>query len=684
MLPQNLPSLRSALSGAVLAVAFSGFASAFAAEPVPTKGFDETGMNRAVAPGDDFYAYANGSWVDRTEIPGDRGSWSIFSLIAERTNPQILALIEAAAKDRAHATPAGRLAADFHTAYMDEAGIEAHGLAPLQPKLREIAQIADKAALARALGGTVRADVDVMNATQLLTENIFGLWVTQGLNDPQHYLPYLLQGGLGMPDRAYYLTESPRMAEIRAKYQTHVARVLGLAGFADADARAARIFALERKLAQAHATTEETFDVLKANNPWRREEFATKAPGMDWDAFFAGASLMQPPVFIVWHPRAITGVAALVASEPLADWRDYLAFHTLNRLSDVLPKVFADARFAFYGTALTGTPQQAARSKRALAAANLAIGDAVGQLYTARYFPPESKAKAQAMVANIVRAFDQRIQKLVWMNPATQEQARAKLKVLYVGIGYPDKWTDYTGLAIDPADALGNVVRAAEFRYRQRVALLGGPVNPTEWCMTAQEVNAVNMPMQNALNFPAAILQPPFFDPAAPDAFNYGAIGVVIGHEISHSFDDQGSQFDSQGRLRDWWTPDDLAHFKASAAALVAQYNGYHAFPDLALNGQQTLGENLADLAGLAAAYDGYRAAVGAAVDDKLFFHAFAQNWRSKYREPQLRRQVLTDGHSPGSFRALTVRNLDAWYETFGVQPGQSLYLAPADRVRVW
>jgi len=321
------------------------------------------------------------------------------------------------------------------------------------------------------------------------------------------------------------------------------------------------------------------------------------------------------------------------------------------------------------------------------------VGDAVGQVYVAKYFPPSSKARAQAMVANIVRAFDTRIGKLDWMAPATKEQARAKLKVLYVGLGYPDKWQGYAGLAIDPGDAAGNIIRAEEFAYRSRIARLGGPVDATEWCMSPQEVNAVNMPMQNALNFPAAILQPPFFDAAAPDAVNYGSIGAVIGHEISHSFDDQGAQFDAQGRLRDWWTPDDLAHFKASTAALAAQYSTYKPFPDLAVNGQQTLSENLADLAGLAAAYDGLQAtgAVGKTTigdssftADQLFFVAFAQSWRGKLREASMRQQLITDGHAPGQYRALTVRNVDAWYAAFGVKPEQALYLAPAARVRVW
>ena len=677
------------LSGILLAALFNAVAAA-AADPTP--GIDLAGMAPSTLPGDDFNAYANGTWLATTEIPADRGSWSRNSALAEETNQRLVTLIEAAAKHPSTGSAAERLAGNFYLAYMDEAGIETRGLAPIQPWLRRIAALGDKAALARELGGSLRADVDPINATNFATENLFGLWVAQGLDDPAHYTPYLLQGGLGLPDRAYYLDASEHMESLRAQYRTHIATVLRLAGFADAEMRAARVFALELKLAQAHAKREDSEDVLKANNPWRREEFAAKAPGLDWTAFFQAAHLENVPRVIVWHPSAVVGAAALVASEPLPAWQDYLAFHFVNQFSGVLPKAFADERFAFHEQALAGTPQQQVRWKRALTAANKAIGDAVGQVYVEKYFPPSSKAKAQAMVANIVRAFDARITRLDWMTPATREQARAKLKSLYVGIGYPDHWQDYSGLVIDPTDAVGNQQRAEEFIYRSRVARLGGPVDATEWCMTPQVVNAVNMPLQNALDFPAAILQPPYFDPAAPDAVNYGAIGAVIGHEISHSFDDQGCQFDAQGRLRDWWTADDRAHFTAAAAALVAQYSAYRPFSDLAVNGQLTLSENLADLAGLTAAYDGYRAAIsghaepaGAAfTPDQLFFVSFAQSWRYKMREATYRQRLITDGHAPGQYRAQTVRNLDAWYAAFGVKPGQALYLEPAARVRVW
>lgn len=663
--------------------------SAAAAKP---PGLDAAGMNPAIVPGDDFYAYANGTWMETTDIPTDRGSWGSSAAIGEETSQRLAALFQAAVQNRASVSPVEQIAADFYSAYMDEAAIEARGLAPLQPRLHSIATITDQAGLARVLGATLRTDVDALNMTDFYTENLFGLWVVQGLDDPEHYTPYLLQGGLGMPDRAYYLTDSPRMEGLRVSYRAHIATVLRLGGVADPEARANRIYDLELKLARAHATREESVDVLKANNPWRREEFATKAPGLDWSAFFQGARLDAQSRFIIWHPGAVTGAAALAGSEPLAVWQDYLVFHTLNQYSGMLPKAFAEVRFAFYGTALTGTPQQSARWKRAVAAANAAVPDAVGQVYVAKYFPPASKAKVQAMVANIVRAFGARVDRLDWMAPATKEQARAKLKVLYVGVGYPDRWTDYTGLIIDPADALGNILRAEQFSYSRRLARLGGRVDATEWCIAPQIVNAVNMPMQNALNFPAAYLQPPLFDAAAPEAVNYAGIGTTIGHEISHSFDDQGAQFDAQGRLRDWWTPDDLAHFKASAATLVAQYSTYRPFSDLGVNGQLTLSENLADLAGITAAYDGFHAATAGRVEpaggtftkDQLFFIAFAQKWRSKMREGTYRQQLIAGSHAPGEYRALTVRNLDAWYEAFGVKPGQAQYLEPAARVRVW
>jgi len=648
-------------------------------------------IQQGVLPGNDFYTYANGVWLDQTTIPADRSSWGADSILAEETDKRAIQLLEHVAKSKDAAGRDERKAADFYAAYMDEAGIEARGLTPLQAGFERIDAISDKHQLARVLGSTLRADVDPLNATNFHTENLFGLWVAQGLTEPERYKPYLLQGGLGMPDRDYYLSADPKMAEVRDRYRSHIAAVLKLAGFADAEQRAARIFELETRIAQTHTSQEESQDVAKANNPWSRSDFSDKAPGLDWAEFFAGAGLERQRSYIVWQPGAVKGAAALVESTPLPVWKDYLSYHLLNHFAQVLPKAFADQHFAFYGTALTGTPQQPARSRRALEASNAAMRDAIGRMYVEKYFPAAAKARIQAMVANIVSAFDRRIVRLDWMAPATKAQAREKLKTLYVGVGYPEKWQSYTRLQVYPEDALGNVARAEAYAYGVARAKLGRPVDRKEWCMPAQIVNAVNLPLQNALNFPAGILRPPFFDPEASDAVNYGAIGSVIGHEISHSFDDTGSQFDAQGRMRDWWTPADLAHFKASSAALVAQYSAYRPFSDLALNGQQTLSENIADLAGLAAAYDAFRLTSAAQAapqqlqdGDRQFFLGFAQSWRNKVREPALRKQIATNGHAPDRYRAFTVRNIDAWYSAFDVQPGQELYLEPKDRVRVW
>lgn len=596
-------------------------------------------------------------------------------------------MFDAIAKDP-KASAEARKVATYYKSFMDEAAIEAKGAAPLKPMLAKIEAIGTKAELNRALGASLRADVDPLNNTNFFTENIFGLWVAQGLSDASRNMPYLLQGGLGMPDRAYYLTDNPKMAELRSKYQQHIAAMLKLAGYADSEARAAKVFALEMAIAKTHASREDSADVLKGNNTWTLKDFSTKAPGIDWPAFFKAAGLADQRKFIVWHPGAVEGEAALVASTDLASWKDYLAFHTINHFGADLSKAFVDQRFEFYGKALSGTPEQSARWKRALAATNNALDQSVGHVYVERNFAAADKQRIQQMVSNIIVAFGKRIDKLDWMSPATRAQAQEKLKTLYVGVAYPDHWDSYAVLKVVPGDAFGNAVRAEAFHTRQELAKLHKKVDKTEWSMPPQLVNAVNMPLQNAIVFPAAILQPPFYDPKASDATNYGAIGSVIGHEISHSFDDQGAQFDAQGRLRDWWTKEDKEHFKQASAKLAAQFSQYKPFPDLALNGNLTLSENLADLAGLSASYDAYRATLDGkpvpADADKDFFLGFAHSERSKMREAQLRRIVLTDGHAPSQYRAATVRNIDAWYKAFDVKPGQSLYLAPAERVRVW
>jgi putative endopeptidase len=653
---------------------------------------DLDGIDRSIRPGDDFFGYANGTWLKVTEIPPDRSSYGVDAKLAEEAILRTRALLDEAAKGAAPAGSDERKIGDYYAAFMDEMAIEAKGLEPLRSQLDQVAAISDRHALADSLGRMIRADVDPLNNTNFHTQHLFGAWIAQDFNEPTRYAPYLLQGGLGMPDREYYLGDSPRMSDLRNKYKAHIAAVLKLAKIANADARAARIFDLETRIARAHWNRTDSEEVHKANNPWKREDFTTKAAGLDWPTFFKAAGLDAQPVFIVWQPGAIAGEAVLVGSEPLETWKDYLTFQILDDWSSLLPKAFVEERFAFYGKVLSGTPQLRERWKRAVDSTNLSTGDAVGRLYVQRHFPPEAKAKAEAMVADLVQAFGRRIDQLTWMSPQTKAKAREKLATLKVGVGYPSEWRDYSGLEISRASALRNAFEAELYDYRRNITKIGKPVDRSEWWMTPQTVNAVNLPIQNALNFPAAILQPPYFDPKADAANNYGAIGAVIGHEISHSFDDQGSQFDASGRLVNWWTPADFTHFKEAADRLVAQYNAYRPFRDIAVNGQQTLSENIADVAGLSVAYDGYRLSLGGKpaslrqglTGDQQFFLSFAQSWRDKFREPLLRQLILTDGHAPSQYRADAVRNIDAWYEAFDVKPGQALYLTLGERVRLW
>ncbi len=663
--------------------------------PSGVAGVDLASIDPSVAPGDDFFAHANGTWLERTEIPADRSSFGTGGILTELTARRTAALIEETVRTKASTDADTRKIGDFYASFMDEGAIEKKGLSSLRPSLDRIAAISDAEGLARVLGLTLRADVDVLNATNLYTDNLFGLWVAQDLNDPSRYSPFLLQGGLGLPDRDYYVDQSLRMEEIRKRYLGHIVAMLKLSGMVtgdDADARGARIFDLERRIAEVHASRVDSEDVLKGNNGWKRQDFPVRAPGLDWQAYFAAAGLERQDDFVVWQPGAVIGISALVSSQPLATWKDYLAFREVERAAAFLPKAFVDEQFAFYGKVLSGTPLLRERWKRGVDATSAALGEAVGRLYVERYFPASEKARAEEMVRNELAAFASRIDRLEWMAPETKTKAKAKLAALKVGVGYPDRWRDYSALQVVAGDALGNARRASLFEYHRNLKKLGEPVDRGEWVMNPQLVNAVNLPAMNALNFPAAILQPPNFDPSRPVVADYGAIGSVIGHEISHSFDDQGALFDATGRLANWWTKEDYAHFKASADRLIRQYDAYRPFPDLAVNGKLTVSENIADVAGLAAAYDAYRLSMGGKeapavpglTGDQQFFLSYAQSWRQKMREPALRQRIVTDSHAPARYRVATVRNVDAWYDAFSVKPGQALYLAPAERVRVW
>ena len=667
--------------------------AAWAATPTSQPiGIDLAGIDHGVKPGYDFFRYANGSWLKTAQIPADRSSTGTFLKVFEQAEKDTAELIRNAGASHPAAGSNARKIADYYAAWMDTAAIEQHGLAPLEPQLVQIEAIASRDDLARVLGSRLRADVDPINATHFHTEHLFGLFVTQGLEDPSHHIAYLMQGGLGMPSRDYYLSSDPHMVEARAKYRTYVAALLKQAGIADAAGKTSAILDLETQIAKAQESLLDSQDVHKANNLWRMADFAHKAPGLDWAAYLKAAGLDGQSQFDVWQPSAVTGLSALTASEPLQAWKDLLVFHTIDHSADLLPKAYADLSFDFHGRTLQGTPEQQPRWKRAVGATNVGLGDAVGQLYVQKYFPASSKAAVQQLVKNLIAAFNDRIDTLAWMTPATREKAKAKLATLRVSVGYPETWRDYATLDIRADDPLGNRLRAEKFEYEHQRAKLGQPVDKGEWWMTPQTVNAVNLPLQNALNFPAAILQPPFFDPHADAAANYGSIGAIIGHEISHSFDNLGAEFDAEGRLANWWTPADLAHFKAASQQLAKQFDQYEVLPGLHVSGEQTLGEDIADVSGLTIAYLAYHKSLGdkpaPVIDglsgDQRFFLAFGQAWRSKIRDAALRQRLNTDVHAPASVRAQTVRNLDAWYPAFDVKPGEELYLAPKDRVKIW
>jgi putative endopeptidase len=652
-------------------------------------GIDLSWMDKSAIPGDDFYKYANGNW--KTEIPADRsriGGFWIADQVREKNTRQLFDNIIKAKPTSGN----DALIANYYNAYLNTDAIDKAGIAPAKADLDAIARIADKKQLSAAIGASIRADTDPLNATNYQTQNLFGVFVSQGLATPGEQLPYLMQGGIGLPDAQYYISGDAKMADTRAKYRTYIATILKAANYADADAAAGRIMDLETKIAKAHEPREQSEDFANGAQVWTRAQLEQKAPGIDWASLLNAAQLGSVQKFDAYHFAAIPKLATLVGSEPLQDWKDWLAFHQLNQQANVLPEPFRDASFAFYGTALAGTPQQRPRDILALNATSNALQDAVGKAYVDKYFPASSKAEIQEMVENIKAAFAKRVQAIDWMAPSTKEEALKKVKNIVVGVGYPDTWRDYSGLQITADNAYANQKNAALAEYKHQISKIGKPLDRAEWWMPPQLVNAVNLPVQNALNFPAAILVKPFFDPNADAAFNYGGIGATIGHEISHSFDNGGALFDASGALRNWWTPADFKKFTAAGDALAKQFDAYEALPGLHVNGKLTLSENIADVAGLAAAYDAYRAAIGGKdlpvkdglTGDQRFFLAYAQSWAVKSRPETLRQIVLTNGHAPEQFRALTVRNLDAWYPAFSVKPGQKLYLTPDKRVKIW
>lgn len=637
-------------------------------------GFDAAGMDASVKPGNDFYDYANGAWAKNTPIPADKSNFGSFSVLADLSEARTKEILEAAAKD-----PASKIGRAYAT-FLDRDAIDAKGLAPIQPWLAKIKGMTRESYAAVAGEGS-RAGIGAP----------FGAYVGQDDKQPQIYAVNMFQSGLGMPDRDYYLSKDAKLAETRAAYLAHLTKVLDLAGETNSAARAQAVLDFETGIANVSWTRTESRNATKTYNKMTLAELEQLAPGFDFAAWLKGQG-MTVDSLIVAQPSAVKGIAALVASTPVEVLRDQLMIRSLDNFSDVLPKAFDDESFAFYGTILSGTPEQEARWKRAVQYTSASLDDEVSKIYVAKYFPPATKAAADKLVKNIIAAMDARIDKLDWMTPETKVRAHAKLAAFTPKIGYPDQWKDFSGLKVDSGDAFGNNWRSNVFANDYNVSHLGKPLQRWEWGMTPMEVNAYANPPMVEIVFPAAILQPPFFDPNADDAVNYGGIGAVIGHELSHHFDDQGAKYNEKGELSDWWTPADVTAFNARTEALAKEYDAYEPLPGKHVNGHLTLGENTADLAGLTLAHDAYVRSldgkkppvIDGTTGDQRFYLGWAQVWRRNYREANLMQRLLTDPHSPSAQRAWVVRNLDPWYEAFQVTPDQKLYLAPKDRVRIW
>ena len=678
----------TALAGCATQPASAPVAAAPVAESTPapapaapkpeygTFGFDTAGMDKSIAPGNDFYGFANGTWAKDTPIPADKSNYGMFTVLDDLSRERTRQIIEEQAKD-----PSSKIGAAY-ASYMDEAAVEAKGLAPFQPWLNQVRGLKSRAGLAGLYA----------QAGKLQIGTPFGGFVGQDDKAPDQYILQFYQAGLGMPDRDYYLSKDPKLAETKAKYVQHLTNLLTLAGEANAAARAKAIVAFEDKIAAASWTRVESRDATKTYNKYTLDQFAKSAPGFDFREMIRASGAEGVSSLLVAQPSAIQKIAALVGKAPLGVLKDQLLVRSLDAYAPYLPSSFDKENFSFYGTTLSGTPEQEARWKRGVNFTVGTLGDDVSKLYVAKFFPPETKAAADELVHNIIAAMDRRIDKLEWMSPETKVKAHAKLASFTPKIGYPSQWRDMSGLEIRPDDLLGNAMRSNEFDYDYNVHKLGKPIYKWEWGMTPMTINAyANFGMVEIV-FPAAILQPPFFDPHADPAVNYGGIGAVIGHELSHHFDDQGAKYDKTGRLSDWWTPQDVAAFQSRLDKLQQQYDAYEPLPGMHVQGKLTMGENVADLAGLTVAHDAYIASLGGkeppVIDgmtaDQRFYLGWAQVWRRNYREANLRQRLLTDPHSPSEYRTDIVRNMDPWYPAFGVQPGQKLYLDPAGRVRIW
>jgi putative endopeptidase len=649
------------------------------APPAPTAqfgayGFDSAGMDSSIRPGDDFYGFANGTWAKNTVIPADKSNYGAFTALQDLSQQRVRDILDAAKDDPGSAIGAA------YASFLDEATVESRGMTPIQPWLDEIRGLSDRSGFALLSAHAARNGV---------TELFYG-GVSQDDRRSDVYITGIGQSGLGMPDRDMYLLNDANLVSLRAAYVDHLAKMLTLAGESDAPARAKAIMDFETRIAKVSWNREDSSDATKTYNKMSLTHLEKLAPGFDWATYLTarGANIDE---LLVAQPSAIKAIAALSARTPLRVLRDQFIVRSLDSYADVLPKAVKDESFAFYGTKLNGTPEIPPRWKRAVDFTTNILTDDVSKIYVAKWFPPESKAAMEHLVGNIIDAMGRRIDNLTWMAPETKVKAKAKLAAFTPRIGYPAQWHDYN-FTVTRDDLFGNAMRANQWSHDFNIHKLGQPVYRWEWGLDPMTVNAQANFGLVAITFPAAILQPPFFDPNADPAVNYGGIGAVIGHEMSHHFDDQGSKYDIHGNLSDWWTPQDVASFKRLSEELVKQYDAYEVFPGAHVKGEFTLGENIGDLAGVLSAYDAYHASLGGTeapvidgtTGDQRFYLGWAQVWRRNYREANLRQRLLTDPHAPNPYRADIVRNFDAWYQAFEITPDQKLYLAPEKRVRIW
>jgi predicted metalloendopeptidase len=651
----------------------------------PVSGVDTQFIDSSVRSQDDFFSYLNGKWLKTAEIPSDKASWGSFEKLRDDTLPQLRGIIEADAKAHPKAGTDVQKIGDLYTSYMNEQKLEALGTKPLAGEMQRIRSLKDKKGIP-ALAA---------HLSQIGVTTPYGIGVAQDAKESTKYATHIRQSGLGMPDRDYYLKlDDKRMAETRAKYEQHVARMLELAGDKDAAAKAKAIVGFETELAKVQWTKVELRDPNKSYNKMDVAKLAELTPGYDWKAALAASGVGNKVDYvIVGQPSYLTGMNEVLAKTDLDTVKAYFQWHLLREYAPFMSKPFVDENFAFYGATLSGVTENRARWKRGVSIVEGALGEAAGRQYVEQYFPAERKARMQELVKNMLAAYKESIETLDWMGPETKKEAQAKLAKFNPKIGYPNKWRDYSKLTIRADDLVGNVMRASTFAHNRNIAKLGKPIDREEWGMTPQTINAYYNSRMNEIVFPAAILQPPFFNMQADDAVNYGAIGAVIGHEIGHGFDDKGSQSDGDGNLRNWWTAEDQARFKAKTDMLVAQYNAFSPVPGYNVNGELTLGENIGDNSGLAIAYKAYKISlhgqpapvIDGLTGDQRFFMGFAQVWRSKMRDQAMINLVKTNPHSPGQFRANgTLRNQPAFYEAFGIKEGDKMYLAPKDRVTIW